>query len=200
MTARKQGSWTENHPQSPEGLVVLAEPPDAPEGDPDADAHDHQNFSSPTTGCLPHPLPALAGAMVMGEFAWAMESLLNQVREGKIEAAPSMFKLLEQAEVTLNKLLMNLKGESDQRPPVKRLQDIANAFAEGKDFSVSEVLPDVASSISADTVTGTADTEPEQSTEPKPETEEAFFDPVLAQVFRKETVTHLAALNEYLSE
>ena len=29
------------------GLVVLAEPPDAPEGDPDADAHDHRSFCFP---------------------------------------------------------------------------------------------------------------------------------------------------------
>jgi len=26
------------------GLIVLSEPPDAPEGDPDADAHDHHTF------------------------------------------------------------------------------------------------------------------------------------------------------------
>ena len=32
------------------GLVVLAEPPDAPEGDPDADAHDHHNFFFPDHG------------------------------------------------------------------------------------------------------------------------------------------------------
>jgi chemosensory pili system protein ChpA (sensor histidine kinase/response regulator) len=139
----------------------------------------------------------LAGAMVMGEFAWAMESLLNRVMEGKSEAGPSMFKLLEQSEVTLNRLLANLKGETDQRPPVKRLQDLAIAFAEGKDFSVSDVLPDVAQGMAPEAVPDISDAEPEKSTE----TEEASsFDPVLAQVFRKETVTHLAALNEYLNK
>jgi len=45
---------------------MLTEAPDAPEGDPDAEAHDHHNFSPPTTGCLPHPLPVLAGAVVTG--------------------------------------------------------------------------------------------------------------------------------------
>ena len=141
----------------------------------------------------------LAGAMVMGEFAWAMESLLNRVMEGKVETSPSMFKLLEQAEVVLNKLLANLKGESDQRPPVKRLQDLANAFAEGKDFSVSDVLPEVASSLTPEAEPDTETAEPEITAEPESE-EATSFDPVLAQVFRKETVTHLAALNEYLSE
>ena len=32
------------------GSVMLAEPPDAPEGDPDADAHDHHNFFFPDHG------------------------------------------------------------------------------------------------------------------------------------------------------
>jgi len=50
------------------GLVVLAEPPDAPEGGPDAEAHGHRNFFFPATGCLPHPLPALAGVVVTGVF------------------------------------------------------------------------------------------------------------------------------------
>ena len=44
--------------------MVLAELPDAPEGDPDTDAHGHRNFFFPTTGRLPHPPPALAGAVV----------------------------------------------------------------------------------------------------------------------------------------
>ncbi len=148
----------------------------------------------------------LAGAMVMGEFAWAMENMLNRVMEGKVETSPSMFKLMEQAEVTLKRLLAHLKGETDQRPPVKRLQDLAIAFTDGKEFSVKEVLPVVAhlaevqadtgqSDLSADTPVASEDlnepTEPEAA---------PAVDPVLAQVFRKETVTHLAALNEYLSE
>ena len=144
----------------------------------------------------------LAGAMVMGEFAWAMESLLNRVMEGKVEAGPSMFILLEQAEVTLKRLLARLKGETAQIPPVKRLQDLANAFAEGKDFSVSDVLPDVAASNVTDVVPDTEFEQLEEETvDTEIEAEEApSFDPVLAQVFRKETVTHLAALNDFISE
>ena len=38
------------HPQSPEGLGDVSEPPDAPECDPDADAHDHHNFFFPNHG------------------------------------------------------------------------------------------------------------------------------------------------------
>ncbi|MCK4587937.1 MAG: Hpt domain-containing protein, partial [Gammaproteobacteria bacterium] len=165
----------------------------------------------------------LAGAMVMGEFAWAMESMLNRVMEGKVETSPSMFKLMDQAEVTLNKLLAHLKGETDQRPPVKRLQNLGIAFGDGKEFSVSEVLPDVAVEVSgADEIesieSGSIEFEVEEpeieladpgedvdisfeSLDESSESEAApSFDPVLAQVFRKETVTHLAALNEYLSE
>jgi chemosensory pili system protein ChpA (sensor histidine kinase/response regulator) len=209
----------------------------------------------------------LAGAMVMGEFAWAMENMLNRVMEDKVEVGPSMFKLMDQAEATLKKLLAHLKGETDQRPPIKRLSNIANAFAEGEEFSVSDVLPVAAAGAAKEAPEPSADvaateitleepelvelepieTEGPESVEPQesevmelelddsmeasdisfesldepivdevdstsPEISEVenieestvevapSFDPVLAQVFRKETVTHLAALNEYLSE
>ncbi len=161
----------------------------------------------------------LAGAMVMGEFAWVMENMLNRVMEGKVDTSPSMFKVMDQAESTLKNLLAHLKGETDQRPPVKRLQDLGNAFADGKEFSVNEVLPAVAAQTEvessaedlSDRALGDTDAELEpgdlaEDTNTNEGLDEPVLeatpsiDPVLAQVFRKETVTHLAALNEYLSE
>jgi hypothetical protein len=99
------------------------------------------------------------------------------------------------------------------------LQDLGNAIADGKEFSVSEVLPAVAAQTEvespaedlSDHALGDTDTEigsgdlaedtsaTEGLDEPVLEATPSI-DPVLAQVFRKETVTHLAALNEYLSE
>ena len=195
----------------------------------------------------------LAGAMVLGEFAWAMENMLNRVMEGKLESSPGMFSLLEQSEVTVKKLLDFLKGNADQRPPVKRLSDLAYAFADGDQLSIADVAPVGVSAEPSLTVIenkevaveeklgeevapveeisdeSVAAEEPEaielevdeveapevsdviefessasmqiedmdESTDAKPE---AGIDPVLAQVFRKETITHLAALNEFLNE
>ena len=214
----------------------------------------------------------LAGAMVLGEFAWALENMLNRVLEGKLESSPDMFKLLDQSETTVKKLLDYLKGNADQRPPVKRLSDLANAFADGQQPIVGDVTassakpkPDLAlvenaeakfeepveaineeqdvaelesgddsnmemeleSGPTIDTdldVANTLDNESleldslaekpienefsdldelasyEEADDSESESEESTYDPVLAQVFRKETIAHIAALNEFLNE
>ncbi|WP_455198528.1 Hpt domain-containing protein [Kaarinaea lacus] len=211
----------------------------------------------------------LAGAMVLGEFAWAMENMLNRVMEGKLEASPGMFSLLEQSEITVNKLLDYLKGKADQRPPVKRLSDLAYALADGEQLSIADVAPAGGSAEPSLTVIENVETAAEEIApevdesaalgefsedsaaaesndmdfefdtvettefelsdaesaedsdviefEAEPDDEsvelditgesdsqvadaEPAIDPVLAQVFRKETITHLAALNEFISE
>ena len=207
----------------------------------------------------------LAGAMVLGEFAWAMENMLNRVMEGKMQGSPGMFSLLEQAEVTVNKLLDYLKGKADQRPPIKRLSDLAYAFADGDQLSIADVAPAggsaepsltvveneavAAEETSVEEITPVEEILEESVTAEEPvaiefeldeveapevESPEASdviefesaasmevedleesvaidtetgeseaapgIDPVLAQVFRKETITHLAALNEFLDE
>lgn len=81
----------------------------------------------------------LAGAMVMGEFAWAIENMLNRVLDNKISPNPGMFTLLEQAEAVVRGLLAHLRKETDQRPPVRALLEQADAMAEGREFSVSEI-------------------------------------------------------------
>jgi chemosensory pili system protein ChpA (sensor histidine kinase/response regulator) len=208
----------------------------------------------------------LAGAMVLGEFSWALENMLNRVLEGKLEPSPDMFKLLEQSEATVKKLLDYLKGNAEQRPPVKRLSDLANAFADGEQPTVGDVstisskpkpdlklvdntetnieepsstpvenveesaefVPEDVSSLEleseleTDEELGSADTldmdslvleqddnglpeldelaNIDETAEIASEAEESAYDPVLAQVFRKETIAHLAALNEFLNE
>ena len=83
----------------------------------------------------------LAGAVVIGEYAWAFENMLNRVMDGKIEAGPVLFKLLELSEPTLHGLLAHLKGEAARRPPVKRLMALADTLADGGEPALSE-LPD----------------------------------------------------------
>lgn len=81
----------------------------------------------------------LAGAMVMGEFAWAIEAMLNRVLDNKISANPGMFALLDKAETVVRGLLAHLKKETDVRPPVKALAAQADAMADGEEFSVSDI-------------------------------------------------------------
>ena len=81
----------------------------------------------------------LAGAMVMGEFAWSIEAMLNRVLDNKISANPAMFALLDNAEIVVRALLAHLKNETNVRPPIKPLMNQADAMAAGTEFSVSDI-------------------------------------------------------------
>ena len=81
----------------------------------------------------------LAGAMVMGDFAWAIENLLNRVLDNKISPNPAMFALLDNAETVVRGLLAHLKNETTSRPPLKPLMAQADAMADGAEFSVSDI-------------------------------------------------------------
>lgn len=91
----------------------------------------------------------LAGAVVMGDLAWAFENMLNRVLDNKITPHPAMFKLLEQAEITVQALLRHLKKETDIRPPVKHLSEQATAMADGQEFNIGEVVDQVIPSLEA---------------------------------------------------
>lgn len=81
----------------------------------------------------------LAGAMVMGDFAWSIENLLNRVLDNKISPNPAMFTLLDNAETVVRGLLAHLKNETTTRPPLKPLMAQADAMADGAEFNVSDI-------------------------------------------------------------
>ncbi len=82
----------------------------------------------------------LAGAMVMGDFAWAIEAMLNRVMDNKITPNPGMFALMDKAETVIRGLLAHLKKETNIRPPIKALAAQADAMANGNEFKVSDIV------------------------------------------------------------
>jgi len=83
----------------------------------------------------------LAGATVMGDFAWSIESLLNRVLDNKIAPNPGIFTLLDKAE-TVSSWIARLicKKETDVRPPVKALAAQADAMSSGSEFNVNDIV------------------------------------------------------------
>jgi chemosensory pili system protein ChpA (sensor histidine kinase/response regulator) len=166
----------------------------------------------------------LAGAKVVGEFAWAIENMLNKIIDGRVETKPEVFELMGQAEATLEASIKHLKGELDAQPPVQQLIAQAEAYANGEDILVAE-KPDLIDELLGDMGTSPEPEELEVSEETEltleaPE-EELSFEPAevvenktvqqevvdetdasqndkLIDIFRKETTTHLAAINNYI--
>jgi len=132
----------------------------------------------------------LAGANVVGEFAWALENMLNRVIDGKIMTSPSMFVLLEKAELALIELTKQLKGLPCDIPDVEFLSTKAMEFADGKSVSMAEEaepLPIVES------VGNKVDAEVDVDTETQTR------DAKLIEIFRKEAGSHLQNVRNFIS-
>ncbi len=79
----------------------------------------------------------LVGARRLGEFSWAVESMLNRVLDGTRPASPAVVAMVDQAFYTLPELQAVLRGESDLRADLDTMQASAARIAAGDD-----VMPD----------------------------------------------------------
>lgn len=130
----------------------------------------------------------LAGAMVLSEFAWALENILNKIINGKLKASTEVFDLLQQAQPLLDDLLAVLKGTSSSYPSIQTLYHKAKALA----ATLQPVGLDNIARTNRDDQQGPITINPEA------QQDLSAFDPALADVFSLETHTHLAAIYEFL--
>ncbi|HEY5601769.1 MAG TPA: Hpt domain-containing protein, partial [Gammaproteobacteria bacterium] len=92
----------------------------------------------------------LAGAKVVGEFAWSIENMLNRVIEGRLEVQPAIFELLENAESTLRNCIQHLKGELETQPNVHAIVVLADALANGSYAGATRPKPDLIDELLGD--------------------------------------------------
>lgn len=67
----------------------------------------------------------MVGATRIAEFAWAIENILNYVRDGKIEATPAVFELLDRAQAAVPALIGELEGKQPPGDDVEQVRDAA---------------------------------------------------------------------------
>jgi chemosensory pili system protein ChpA (sensor histidine kinase/response regulator) len=170
----------------------------------------------------------LAGAKVVGEFAWAIENMLNRVIDGRLEVQPPIFNLLEKAESTLQSCIQHLKGELDTQPNVQPVVDLAEAFANGSYAGGAQPKPDLIDELLGDITAPAASSQPavesetsatelELSDADSPTLELTLEDSAaqeqtaaadtvgsqnltLLDIFKKETASHLASVDNYLAK
>ncbi|UCE88481.1 MAG: Hpt domain-containing protein [Pseudomonadota bacterium] len=85
----------------------------------------------------------LVGAVDVGEFAWACESMLNRVLDHTVEAGPVMFELMERAHAVLPQLFELFR--TGGRPPqeVFALMEAAHALSQGKEVTLPAAVAEV---------------------------------------------------------
>jgi len=131
----------------------------------------------------------LVGANLVGEFAWSMENLLNRVIDKTVDLSPAIAALLEAALKALPELLEQIKQGTKPQTDIKGLMARAEALSKP---GAAEPIPVVEEAVAASPVATEATAESES--------EVPAMDPVLYEIFSKESSGHFAEIRRFIAE
>lgn len=123
----------------------------------------------------------MVGAERIGEFSWSIENLLNRLINRTLVRTPPMISFVLQAADAVPQLVEQLEVGTEPATDINLIMARASAFADG-DPSAAEL----------------ALSTPTTQTEIQDETPALEMDPVLLDIFSKETAGHLRVINDYL--
>ena len=122
----------------------------------------------------------MVGAERIGEYSWSIESLLNRLINRTLVRTPPMVQFILLAADAVPELVEQLEVGTEPTADISLLMARATAFADGD--------PNAAVLTIAATAT----------TEATKESAALEMDPVLLDIFAKETAGHLKVINDYL--
>jgi chemosensory pili system protein ChpA (sensor histidine kinase/response regulator) len=136
----------------------------------------------------------MVGARAIAEFGWSIENLLNRIIDKTLSRTPGMMTLLRSAVAALPQLVEQLETGRHNPVPIEALMARAFAFADGRE------------SEQATTILAPEDRVPAPSAVAEPVAAAAVaaaagpapMDPVLHDIYSKETSSHLTEIREYL--
>ena len=122
----------------------------------------------------------MVGAERIGEYAWAVENLLNRLINHTLQRTPPMVEFVTEAAGAVSELVEQLEVGSDPQADIALLIAKANAFADGDPNAAVLTIsqPPGAESKKKDVA--------------------LEMDPVLHDIFSKETAGHLKVITDYL--
>jgi len=126
----------------------------------------------------------VVGAEAIAEFSWAIENMLNRIIDGTLARSSAILEVLHGAVDLLPELIEQLEVGTPPPSDVARLANRAQEIAEGRDELA------LAQEQHAAEETGTVAAVPVGET----------MDPVLKDIFTKETAGHLETIKDYLEE
>jgi chemosensory pili system protein ChpA (sensor histidine kinase/response regulator) len=130
----------------------------------------------------------MVGARRVSEFSWSIENLLNRVISQTLARSPDIVEVVREAIVMLPRLVNELEADGTAVPGVDELMGRADALS-GRETSVPVTAAAVSPPLEPGVQTATA-------VQPLPEP--AAMDPVLQDIFRKETAGHVAVVRDYI--
>jgi chemosensory pili system protein ChpA (sensor histidine kinase/response regulator) len=122
----------------------------------------------------------MVGAERIGEYCWSVENLLNRLINRTLVCTPPMIEFIIDAAAVVPELVEQLEVGADPAADVDLMIARANAFAEGDPNAAVLTIAAPAAEEVEDAVDGLE------------------MDPVLLDIFSKETAGHVKVINDYL--
>jgi chemosensory pili system protein ChpA (sensor histidine kinase/response regulator) len=134
----------------------------------------------------------MVGAQRVGEFSWSIESMLNRVISQTLPRSPEIVAVVRDAVQAMPQLIDEIDGGSPARMDIAGIMARADALS-GRD---GPSLPAAATpAVAAPVVPAAVEAPPAAA----PAAEEApGMDPILRDIYRKETAGHIVIVREYL--
>jgi chemosensory pili system protein ChpA (sensor histidine kinase/response regulator) len=144
----------------------------------------------------------MVGARSIAEFGWAIENLLNRIIDKTLTRTPGMMTVLRSAVAALPHLVEQLETGRQTPVPTEALMARAFAFADGRESDQGTVtLTQEETGSLPVSAASAAPAPPAPAVSPAQQRAPAAppaMDPVLHEIFSKETSSHLAEIREYL--
>lgn len=149
----------------------------------------------------------MVGAQLIGDFAWAVENLLNRVINKTLERTPEMMALLREAVAVVPELVEQLETGRNPQAEVARIIERINAVAgvrpaaAAPSASPSAPLPARRAPeppVLSQTTTVLA-AAAQKKTAPAVIPPPSQMDPGLHEIYAKETAGHLATIREFIA-
>ena len=122
----------------------------------------------------------MVGAERIGEYCWSVENLLNRLINRTLVCIPPMIEFIIEAAAVVPELVEQLEVGADPAADVDLMIARANAFAEGDPNAAVLTI----AAPAAEEMEGAADG--------------LEMDPVLLDIFSKETAGHVKVINDYV--
>ncbi len=146
----------------------------------------------------------MVGAMLLGEFAWSTENLLNRIIAKTLMRTPGMMTVLREAVRALPQLVDQLESGRQPELDLASIMGRARAYAEGREPEQATAAPTAPEDLPQDTETfsdsvprhapTTAAKEGPRPTSPA----RPAMDPVLHDIYSRESAGHLATLRDFI--
>jgi chemosensory pili system protein ChpA (sensor histidine kinase/response regulator) len=142
----------------------------------------------------------VAGALRTGEFAWAIENLLNHIIDGSIEVGADQLALLGQVPDALSGLIAEVADGSGPATDYRALMACADSLARGEPAPVDILVPADAGTVQAgmDVTTSSVDIGESRHVVSAPAEVEQDTEPEFIAIFARECRDHLTAIRDFL--